>query len=201
MELQSLLASRGFLAMDGVLLDFINPGLVMSLTARMLTGVGSALSNIVLILLTISFILFEASSFPVKMWSVLGDSRQRFPEFTKFAHDLEHYMVIKTIMSLTTGLLIGTWLTFPGVDFHVLWGFLAFLLNCVPSVGSMIAAIPAILLALIQLGIGGAVATAAGFAVTNLLLGSVIEARLMGRRLELARRMTCTRRTQRVLAR
>ena len=73
-----------------------------------------------------------------------------------------------------------------GVDFPVLWGFLAFLLNYVPSVGSSIAAVPAVLLALVQLGIGPAVLATAGFMAVNFILDNVIETRLMGRRLGLS---------------
>ncbi|MFN0313756.1 MAG: AI-2E family transporter [Burkholderiales bacterium] len=158
------------------------PGLI----ARLLTELGSALSNIVLILLTVVFILFEASSFPVKLRAVLGHPRQVFPQFTRFLGDIERYMVIKTLTSLATGILIGTWLSILGVDFPTLWGFLAFLLNYVPSVGSTIAAVPAVLLALIQLGIGPALMATAGYMAVNFMLDNVIETRLMGRRLGLS---------------
>ncbi|MCX5884793.1 MAG: AI-2E family transporter [Proteobacteria bacterium] len=183
---QSFLASKGIRGMDKVLLGFVNPGAVMSLTARLLAGLGSALSNIVLILLTVAFILFEASSFPVKLRAVLGDPQKAFPQFTRFVGDIERYMVIKTLISLATGILIGIWLSILGVDFPILWGFLAFLLNYVPNVGSTIAAIPAVLLALIQLGIGSAVMATAGYMAVNFILDNVIETRLMGRRLGLS---------------
>ena len=62
--------------MDKVLLGYVNPVAVMNLTARLLAGLGSALSNIVLILLTVAFILLEASSFPVKLRAVLGHPQQ-----------------------------------------------------------------------------------------------------------------------------
>jgi len=183
---QSFLATKGIRGMDKVLLGFVNPGAVMSLTARLLAGLGSALSNIVLILLTVAFILFEASSFPVKLRAVLGDPQQVFPQFTRFVGDIERYMVIKTLISLATGVLIGIWLSILGVDFPILWGFLAFLLNYVPSVGSTIAAIPAVLLALIQLGIGSAVMATAGYMAVNFILDNVIETRLMGQKLGLS---------------
>jgi AI-2 transport protein TqsA len=147
---------------------------------------GSALSNIVLILLTVVFILIEASSFPVKLRAVLGHPEQVFPQFTRFVVDIERYMVIKTLISLATGLLMGIWLFILGVDFPILWGFLAFLLNYVPSVGSTIAAIPAVLLALIQLGIGSAGMATAGYMVVNFILDGVISTRLMGQRLGLS---------------
>ena len=183
---QSFLATKGIWGMDEVLLKFVNPGAVMSLTARLLAGLGSALSNIGLILLTVAFILFEVSSFPVKLRAVLGHPRQVFPQFTRFVGDIEHYMVIKTLISLATGILVGIWLFILGVDFPVLWGFLAFLLHYVPNIGSTLAAIPAIFLAYIQLGIGRAVMAAAGYIVVNFILDNVIETKLMGRRLELS---------------
>ena len=183
---QSFLTTKGIRGIDKVLLGYINPVAVMSLTALLLTGLGSAFSNIVLILLTVTFILLEASSFPVKLRAVLGHPQQVFPQFTRFVGDIERYMVIKTLISLATGILIGIWLSILGVDFPILWGFLAFLLNYVPNVGSAVAAIPAVLLALIQLGISSAVMATAGYMAVNLMLGYVIEMRLMGLRLGLS---------------
>jgi AI-2 transport protein TqsA len=183
---QSFLATKGIRGMDKVLLGYINPGAVMSMTASLLTSLGSALSNIVLILLTVVFILFEALSFPVKLRAVLGDPRQVFPQFTRFFNDIERYMVIKTLISLATGLFVGIWLFILGVDFPVLWGFLAFLLNYVPNVGSTVAAIPAVLLTLVQYGLSRAALAAAGYMAINFILDNVIETKLMGRRLGLS---------------
>jgi AI-2 transport protein TqsA len=184
--LKILLAGKGIKITDKMVLEYINPGAMMSMTARLLAGLGSALSNIALILLTVAFILFEASSFPVKLRAVLGDPQQSFPQFTRFIGDMERYMLIKTFISLATGILIGLWLYMLGVDFPILWGFVAFLLHYVPNVGSLIAAIPAIILALVQLGIGSATLTAAGYLAVSFILGNVLEPRLMGRRLGLS---------------
>jgi len=184
--IQSFLLHQGIRGMDKVLRGYLNPGAVLSMTATLLSGLGSALSNIVLILLTIAFILLEASSFPIKLRAVLGDPWQVFPEFTRFVGDLERYVVIKTLVSLATGLLVGTGLALLGVDFPVIWGFLAFLLNYVPNVGSTLAAVPAVFLAFVQLGIVPALAAAAGYMVINFVLDNLIEARLMGRRLHLS---------------
>jgi predicted PurR-regulated permease PerM len=184
--LQALLAGKGMRVTDKMLLEYVNPGAVMRLAVGMLGGFGSALSNIAVILLTVTFILLEASSFPVKLRAVLGDPRQRFPEFTRFVDDIRRYMIIKTGISLAAGILIGLWLWVLGVDFPVLWGFLTFLLHYVPNVGSMIAATPAVVLALVQLGIGHAALTTAGYLVVSLVLGNVVEPRLMGRKLGLS---------------
>jgi AI-2 transport protein TqsA len=185
--LKTLLAARGIRVTDKVLLDYINnPGAIIKLSIGMLGGLGSALSNILLILLTVTFILLEASSFPGKLRAVLGDPHQAFPQFTRFVDDMKRYMIIKTGISLTAGILIGIWLSILGVDSPILWGFLAFLLHYVPNVGSLIAAIPAVILTLVQLGIGHAALAAAGYLSVNFILGNVVEPRLMGRRLGLS---------------
>jgi predicted PurR-regulated permease PerM len=68
-----------------------------------------------------------------------------------------------------------------GVDFPFLWGFLAFLLNYVPNLGVVIAAIPAVLLTLLQLGAGRAALAGGGYLAVNFIIGTAIEPRLVGR--------------------
>jgi AI-2 transport protein TqsA len=186
LALKTFLASKDIVITDTVLLEYLNPGAAMSLTAGLLTGVGSVLSNILLILLTVTFILLEVSSFPIKLRSALGDPRRTFPQYTKFVNDIKRYLVIKTIISLTAGVIIGLWLFILGVDFPILWGFLAFLLHYIPNLGPIMAAIPAVLLAFLQLGFGPAVLTASGYLVVGFTLGNVVEPRLMGRKLGLS---------------
>jgi AI-2 transport protein TqsA len=184
--LKAVLAEKGFRVTDKMLFEYVNPSAAMKLVVGMLGGLGAALSNIILILLTVTFILLEASSFPVKLRAVLGDPGQAFPQFTKFIDDMKRYMLIKTAISLAAGLLIGIWLSILGVDSFVLWAFLAFLLHYVPNVGFIIAAVPAVLLSLVQLGPGRAALTAAGYLAVSFILGNVVEPKLMGRRLGLS---------------
>ena len=82
--------------------------------------------------------------------------------------------------------LIFLWLTFFNIDFPVLWGLLAFMLNFVPNVGSIIAAIPAILIAIIQLGFMDAGIILLGYVAVNITLGSLLEPRLLGKGLGLS---------------
>src|SRR3972149_423493 len=166
---QAFLATKGIRGMDKILLGYVNPGAVMSLTARMLAELGLALSNIILILLTVAFILFEASSFPVKLRAVLGHSQRPFPQFTRFVGDIERYVVIKTLISLATGILIGVWLFILGVDFPVLWGFLAFLLNYVPNVGSRDTTIPGVLRSSWRAGSSRAVSATSWYMAINFI--------------------------------
>jgi predicted PurR-regulated permease PerM len=181
----ALLASKDIIIADKILLEYLNPVAVMTLTAGFLTAMGFA-PNILLILFTVTFILLEASSFPIKLRSVLGDPHRAFPQVTTFVNDIKRYMVIKTMISLGAGVIIGLWLYILGVDFPILWGFLAFLLHFIPNLGQIMAAIPAMLLAFIQLGMGPAALVGAGYLVVGFILGNVVEPRLMGRKLGLS---------------
>jgi AI-2 transport protein TqsA len=168
------------------LMDIIDIGAVMRLAQRMLTGLGNLLGNAFLILLTVSFILLEAATFPVKIDKAFGKSEAVMDDFRGVIESINSYMVIKTYISLTTGILVTVWLTVLKVDFPILWGLLAFIFNYVPNIGSIIAAIPAVLLAYVQTGITTALLAAGGYLVLNVVIGSVIEPRFMGRGLGLS---------------
>lgn len=185
-ELSILISSKDFIVKEKYFLEYVNPESIMKLTASFLSGLSSILSDLVLILLTVTFILLEVSSFPIKLRTILGDPKQVFPQFTKFANDIKRYMVLKTLISLATGVIITFWLYIFGVDYPILWGFLAFLFNYIPNIGSMIAAIPALILSFIQLGIGSTLMVAVGYISVNFLIGNIIEPRLMGSRLGLS---------------
>ena len=132
------------------------------------------------------FILTEAWSFPRKLGAVLASPERDLPHFKRFAEKLNRYFAIKTTVSVGTGIFVGLALWLLGVDFPVLWGMLAFLLNYVPNIGSVLAAVPPVLLAAIQLGPLKAVATACVFLVVNVVMGSVVEPKFMGRELGLS---------------
>ncbi|MBN2321157.1 MAG: AI-2E family transporter [Acidobacteria bacterium] len=146
----------------------------------------SLVSNFVLILLTILFVLFEASGFAAKLDRAIGYPTHNTIRLDKIKKDIQQYLLVKTLVSLATGLLVGISLALMGLDFPVLWGLLAFLLNYIPSLGSIIAAVPPVLLAIIQFGSGRAIGVAAVFLVINVLVGNLIEPHLMGRRLGLS---------------
>ncbi len=186
LNLSVFLTSKGVEVNETFFLEYINPESVMKATANLLSGLSSVLSDLVLILLTVTFILLEVSSFPIKLRTILGDPKQVFPRFTNFIVDMKRYMVIKTIINLIAGVLITILMSILGVQFPVLWGFLAFLLHYIPNIGAVISAIPAALLALVQLGPGSALLVAVGNILVGFVIGNVVEPRLMSRRLGLS---------------
>ena len=159
----------------------LDPSLALQMAATTLRGFGAALSNGFLILLTVVFILAEASSFPRKLRAILANPDAGLGHFERFTENVNRYIAIKTTLSLFTGVAVAVFLTIVGVDFPTLWGLLAFLLNYVPTIGSIIAAVPAVLLALIQLGPVPAAVTAGGYLAINIVVGQFIEPRFMGR--------------------
>jgi AI-2 transport protein TqsA len=169
-----------------MLLEYIDPGAAMHLASRIFAALTAMLSNGFLILLTVVFILLEASGFPAKLRASLGDPQAPLTHFEQIVVNINRYMKIKTVVSLATGFIIALWLILLGVDYPLLWGVLAFFLNYVPSIGSIIAAIPAVLLALVQLGPSSALLAAAGYLAVNIILGNIIEPRFMGRGLGLS---------------
>jgi predicted PurR-regulated permease PerM len=169
-----------------VLTDYFDPGKAMKMAANTLAGLSGLLTNVFMILLTVIFILLEASGFPQKLRTALGDPEESMGQFRSVTESVNRYLALKTVFSLATGLTVAIWLAILGVDFALLWGLVAFLLNYVPNIGSIIAAIPAILLALIQLGVGPALLTCLGYVVVNVVFGSILEPKFMGRGLGLS---------------
>jgi len=182
-ELAQWLGEQGIDVSGQTFLSFLNPGSAMALASGLLKGLGNVLTNAFLILLTVIFILMEASSFPVKLRMALGSPDHALTETYTVLNNIKRYMSIKLLTSALTGALVAAGLSIMGVDFPVLWGFFAFLLNFIPNIGSIIAAIPAVLLALLQFGVGGALGVAALYLVTNVAIGSVLEPRWMGNQL------------------
>ena len=162
-----------------------DPGVAMSFAGSTLASFGSVMTNAVMILLTGIFILAENIGFGEKLRQARGKEVSE-EWLAKFSDSVHSYLAIKTAISLLTGLLIFIWLTILGVDYAVLWGLVAFLLNYVPTVGSFIAAVPAVLLATVQLGVFPAGLTLAGFVVVNLVMGNAVEPRWMGKGLNLS---------------
>jgi AI-2 transport protein TqsA len=164
----------------------LNPGWVMDLAGGIFEALSNVLTNAFLIFLAVVFILLEAADFPKKLRIMSKNAESSLSSISRFFLGAKRYLLIKTLISAATGFVIWLWLLILGVDYPVLWGTLAFLLNYVPNIGSLIAALPAVFLALAKLGAGSALLTALGFAGVNIVLGNLVEPKLMGKGLSLS---------------
>jgi AI-2 transport protein TqsA len=185
-DIIATLSGFGIVVDEAVLSNYIDPGAVMKMVAKVFSGLGGVLTNTFLILFSVIFILLEASDFPEKLKRALGSKTLALEHFQKFSDSVQRYLLIKTLVSMGTGMIVGTMLAWIGVDYAILWAVIAFLLNFIPNIGSIIAAVPPMLIALIQLGPMSSMLVAGLFVVTNVLFGNVIEPRYMGRSLGLS---------------
>jgi len=180
------LEQRGLPVGDLVTLNFFDPERLFGLVGSTLSGVASVVSSVFLVVLILLFILAEATVFPRKIRAIMGPGQGTGPRLTKTVREVQEYLGIKTLVSLATGIMLGLWAWFLGLDFPVLLGVIAFVLNYVPTIGSVLASGPAVLLALLQFSVGHAMLAGAGYAVVNLVFGNLIEPNLLGRRLGLS---------------
>lgn len=184
------LNDRGISITDSIK-EVADPAAALGLVSSILKGFGSVLTNSFLIILTVVFVLMEAAGFTQKIIALdpTGSEQSATDDrlFSQiFVDKLRSYMSLKTIISIVTGIIIAIAMWLIGVDYPVLWGVLAFMLNFVPNIGSIIAAVPAVMLALVQLGFTSALMVAAVYVAVNVTIGSIIEPKFLGKGLGLS---------------
>ena len=168
------LAGLGIDVGDRPLLKALDLSVVMVLARDVLLSLGGVLTDSFLILLAVIFLLLEAPALNDRLAARPASGRGRVDLSSLFA-GINRYMATKALLSLLAAVCdaIGLWVL--GVDFPVIWGLLAFLLNFIPNIGAIIATVPPVLLALVLLGPGSALATTVLFLGVGMLVGNVLE--------------------------
>ena len=165
----------------------IDPSKVVQFTGGVVSDLGSFMSNFFLIFFILLFLLLEKSGMQLKYLAILNDrSENAQKEVRKITDNIRHYLSMKSVISLVTGAFIWIWLLVQGVDYPLLWAIVAFLLNFIPNIGSIIAAVPAVILSLVQFGPIGAIWTLSGYLIVNTIMGNLIEPRVLGQGLGLS---------------
>ncbi len=126
-----------------------------SLASDFLNSISDLFSNTFLILIYLLFILMEESTFLRKI-KVIYTDKEDYNRINTILHEIDYslgkYISIKTLLSLTTSVLSYFALYLIGIDFALFWAFFIFILNFIPSIGSLIATLFPALMALIQYG-------------------------------------------------
>jgi AI-2 transport protein TqsA len=161
------------------------PSMILNFTAQAVNELVNMMGNAFLMLLTILFMLLEISDIPVKLKAIFHGS-DSLDYLTEIINSIRHYLGIKTLISLAVSVLIFVALTIIGLDYAILWALIAGLMNYIPNIGSIIAVIPALLLALVQLGSVGAIWVLVSYLAVNNILGNFVEPRIMGKGLGLS---------------
>lgn len=165
--------------------DRFAPSKILKMTEVIMTQIGSTMSSIFTVFFLVIFMIFDMEGTPVKIKAIYKGPHDPLYFISTIGGNIRQYLSIKTALSLLTGLFVWLGLAIIGVDYAIIWALIAFLLNYIPNIGSIIAAIPAVLFSLVQLGLGGALWTALIFVAINMIIGNVIEPRLMGKGLGL----------------
>ncbi|MBR5626004.1 MAG: AI-2E family transporter, partial [Thermoguttaceae bacterium] len=130
-------------------------------------------SNTFIIMLLVIFMLIEGAKLPKKIAIAFGKRNFTNDHIKKLVEDIRQYMAIKTFVSLLVGILVYILLIVSRVQYPLLWGSIAFLLNFIPNIGSVVAAIPPIILATVDHGLLVGAIDAAFFALINCIVGYI----------------------------
>ncbi len=153
---------------------------------RTLSGVASAVSFAFLVFFLLIFVLLEGGGMPGKLRAAFGANSRAGRYLAGVVQEVQHYLGVKTAASAITGLVvgIGTWAL--GLPYAPVFGLVAYLLNYIPTVGSIIASVPAVIVALVQIGPGRAALVAVLYIAVNVCIGNFLEPTWMGRRFGLS---------------
>lgn len=160
---------------------------MMELVGSTLRGVATLATDLLLVITTMVFLLLEVAGLPAKLHSAFGQQQVALLwRYARIRLEVQQYLMMKTVVSVVMGVFSGVGVWLIGLDFALLWGVTAFLFNYIPNIGPILAAIPPLLLSLVQLGLGPTLLIAALFLALHLGLGNILEPMLFGRRLGLS---------------
>jgi len=163
-------------------LNQIDFGQVWSLSTGVVEKVAQFLGTTFLVMLMTVFMLTESRMYGRRLSAIAEAKGPDIERLLSASKDIQRFLGIKTVVSLITGILAGFLCWRADLDFFILWGILAYALNYIPVVGSVIAGVPPTLLALILFGWPQALAVATGYTAINVFLGNFIEPMMMGSR-------------------
>lgn len=154
--------------------------------SKLVTSIGSLLSQIVLLFLVAAFILGETNSYPIKLKLVLSNPESSIGNITQITKNIRYYLGIKTVTGVIGGVLVTIVLLILKVQFALIWGILVWLMRYIPNIGSVIAAIPIFLFVLIQDGIEGVFYVGIAYTAINFIIGQIIEPQFFSKSMNLS---------------
>ncbi|MCB0039985.1 MAG: AI-2E family transporter [Caldilinea sp.] len=158
-----------------------------SIATSLLEEIGSIASSVLLVVFYVLFLLLESTVLPSKLETAFGAASPVSERLGRILASVQSYLVVQTALSALVGALVTVTLWLIGVDYALLWGVLAFLLNYVPNFGPILAAIPAVVMAFIQFGPGTQVLlTILAYVAIFIVVGSLLYPRVMGSRVGLS---------------
>lgn len=170
-------------SLTGALTDWAS-----GLASTILSAAGTTLAGAALVFFLALMMLVEAPRWRDKFTAFLsGSMRERsFSSLGVVAERLRQYLWARTILGVLTAVLYAGWLWMFGIDLLFVWALLAFLLNFIPTFGSIIAGILPIIYAFVQKDLGTAIFVGAGILVIEQVMGNYVDPRVQGRRVSIS---------------
>lgn len=168
------------------ILELLDPSIIMNFVSKILLSFSGVVTNIFVLLLVVVFMLFEAPTAKHKLAVAFGGNTETENHLNRILQGVISYLGVKTTVSLTTGVAVWILLESFNVQYAVLWATLSFLFNYIPNIGSIIAGVPIVVQALLLNGFPTGFGVMIGIVAINMLIGNVLEPRMMGKRLGLS---------------
>ena len=183
-----MVKSHGLEINGADILNELDPSQIAGFVGKGMLSFVGVISNLVLIFFITLFILMESQRFKEKSEKAFSKESPILKSTHQIGEQMQRYIIWKTVISLGTGICVWIFLAIVGVDFALLWGLLTFLLNFIPSVGSIFASVPPVLIALLQFEspILYAVITLIGLIAIQMVIGNYIDPKILGRELNLS---------------
>src|SRR5476649_225566 len=185
-EFQQLTPMRDLPLSFERLTGYFDPAFALNIISSLITQLSNAMAGVFLLMMTVVFMLLEVPQLPYKLQQLSDNPQAGQGHIQRALDSVTRYLVIKTLISIVTGLAVWAMLALLDIRFAFLWGALAFALNYIPNIGSILAAIPPLIQAFLFNGISDGIILTSGYLVINLVFGNIIEPRILGKGLGLS---------------
>lgn len=180
------LSERGIELTEIKQLDIFSPDRLVSFGAGFIENLFSTFGNVAFVLLLMIFILIEFADLTVKadQGKFSPDSWQT--RFGDISNDLRKYVSINAVTGLMAAVADVLIMLVMGIDFAVIWGFLAFFFSFIPNIGFFLSVIPPALLALLEFGWVHSLILVIAFIVINSVIDNVIKPKYLGEKFDMS---------------
>lgn len=167
------------------LINLIEPAKVFHYTTTFFQGMGNILVNIFLTLALVMFLLFESTTIFQKAFYFTQQESHK-DKLELFLKNISRYFILKTFTSFLTAVVVWIMLKYFDLQYAFLFAVLVFILNYIPSIGSILASFPPLFVSMLQLNLVDTASIAFGYLIINILIGSFLDPKIMGKDLGLS---------------
>lgn len=185
-QFQTWLGSWGVKLPEIQALNILNPDNLVKMLNTLLNSLSGLVGDALIVFIAVLFLMIDITRVPSKLKSLFDQPEKSMPYLVKFSDTVIRYLALKSITSAITSVFVAILLWYFNYDFIALWAVLAFLLNFIPYLGSALAAAAPIMIGLIDHSGVTAIWVAIGYVAINILVGQIIETRLIGTTLNLS---------------